>query len=278
MFKRISKKLLTVATRWLNKDLSVADRIALTDFDSLLANIRFADVLLVEGQTRVSSIIRTITMSPWTHAGIYIGPLTGIQDEKLRELILQHYPAQPDEPLVVEALLGRGTVITSLAKYRGEHLRICRPKGLSSDDAHAVVAYSISRLGTEYDVRQLIDLARFLAPYPFIPKRWHSTLFGESKIAKTVCSTMLAEAFASVRFPIRPIFRKTAAGDIRMYRRNFRLYTPSDFDYSPYFEIVKAPIFGQQTQLAYRDLPWEEQDSAETLHDEELQHSAIKLK
>ena len=44
-----------------------------------------------------------------------------------------------------------------------------------------------------------------------------------------------------------------------LYQRNFRLYTPSDFDYSPYFEIIKYPIFELSEQSMYRDLPWSEE-------------------
>ena len=45
-------------------------------------------------------------------------------------------------------------------------------------------------------------------------------------------------------------------GDFRLYRRNPRLLTPKDFDYSPYFDIIKYPYLGLDEVAAYRSLPW----------------------
>ena len=41
-----------------------------------------------------------------------------------------------------------------------------------------------------------------------------------------------------------------------LYRRNPKLCVPSDFDYSPYFEIIKYPFFDFSAQSSYRLLPW----------------------
>jgi len=35
--------------------------------------------------------------------------------------------------------------------------------------------------------------------------------------------------------------------------------TPKDFDYSPYFEIIKHPYLGLDDVAAYRALPWNEE-------------------
>ena len=43
------------------------------DFNRLKYEIRPCDVLLIEGQSRVSQTVRTFTQSPWTHAAFYIG-------------------------------------------------------------------------------------------------------------------------------------------------------------------------------------------------------------
>ena len=40
------------------------------DFDRIRFEIRPADVLLVEGRTRVSDVIKTITQSPWSHSAL----------------------------------------------------------------------------------------------------------------------------------------------------------------------------------------------------------------
>jgi hypothetical protein len=103
------------------------------------------------------------------------------------------------------------------------------------------------------------DLARFMFPYWWIPKRWVSTLFEHNagRPTKTVCSVMMAEAFASVQFPIRPVLHQDENGNLKMYRRNSRLITPSDFDVSPYFDVIKYPILDLDDLAVYRKLPWD---------------------
>src|SRR5690349_7247930 len=41
----------------------------------LLACLRPGDVLLVEGASRVSTVIKYLTQSTWSHAALYVGPL-----------------------------------------------------------------------------------------------------------------------------------------------------------------------------------------------------------
>ena len=257
MIRQLTDRLWQRTTDWLTHE-TPKDDAPPSDFDRLRYEIRFCDVLLVEGRSRVSNIIQSLTLSPWTHAALYIGRLHAIDDPELRELIYRHYPAEPDEQLIIEALLGMGTIVAPLAKYQSEHVRICRPSGISRKDAQSAVAYAASKLGSEYDVRQLLDLARFLFPYKLLPRHWRSSLFGTGSSAKTVCSTMLAEAFANIRFPVRPILRQADSGELTLHDQNVKLYTPSDFDYSPYFDIIKYPVYGIDSPEIYRNLPWED--------------------
>ena len=231
------------------------------DFDRLSFEIRPCDVLLVEGRNRISNIIKTITLSSWTHSALYIGRLHDIEDPELQGLIQRYYDGDVTEQLVIEPLLGQGTVITPLSKYSGDHLRICRPKGLSRQDVQSVINEAANYLGREYDIRQLIDLARFIFPYGVVPRRWRSTLFEHNagEQAKTVCSTMIAEVFAAVHYPVLPVIHRTDDGGLRMYKRNTRLYTPRDFDYSPYFDVIKYPILGFDDIAVYRQLPWDKE-------------------
>ncbi len=244
-------------TEWLVQE---RDRPAmpLCDFAHLAVEIRPGDVLLVEGRSRVSDIIKTITQTIWTHSALYIGRLQDIDDPGLRTLIEKFYQGDPSEQLLIEALLGEGTLIKPLSKYRGEHLRICRPKSLSQQDARHIIGFAAHHLGTEYDFRQMVDLARFMYPYPIVPRRWRSTLFeyhaGVS--TRTVCSSMIAAAFASVNYPVMPLVHRGEDGKLQLYNRNPRLYTPRDFDDSPYFDIIKYPILGLDDLALYRQLPW----------------------
>ncbi len=234
-------------------------KIPLSDFEKLRYELRPGDVLLVEGHSNVSDIIKAVTQSIWTHSFLYIGRLHDIDDPDVRKRIEKYCTCAPDEQLIIESLLGYGTIINTLDQYSGEHLRICRPKGLTRKDAQTVINYAVNQLGTDYNVRYVMDLARFMFPYWWIPKRWVSTLFEHNagRPTKTVCSVMMAEAFASVHFPIRPVLHQDDDGNLTLYRRNTKLITPSDFDYSPYFEIIKYPMLDLDDLAVYRKLPWD---------------------
>tara|TARA_R110002049_G_scaffold182041_2_gene349647 strand:+ start:69227 stop:70090 length:864 start_codon:yes stop_codon:yes gene_type:complete len=232
-----------------------------TNYSRMVYEIRPADVLLVEGRLRVSNVIKIITQSSWSHSALYIGRLYDIQDPEAKARIMQHYDGPPDEPLVIESQLGQGTIVTPLKFYEKLHTRICRPRGISPDDANKVITYATSFLGMAYDVRQLLDLARFLIPWwTFMPRRWHSSLFEHNaqEVTKVVCSSMIASAFASVKFPVLPLIFQDENKKFSLKERNLRLFTPRDFDYSPYFEIIKYPLLGKDDLGFYRKLPWNE--------------------
>jgi hypothetical protein len=262
MFERLHKRVWNAVTDWLNAEPRDSAS-PLSNYDRLRMEIRPADVVLVEGRSRVSNIIKNITLSSWTHAALFIGRLHDIEDINLREYLRYHYRSDPAEPLVIEALLGEGTVVNPLSKYRNFHLRICRPKGLSRSDAALVIRHCIGCIGLDYDVRHLLDLARFLFPYALLPRRWRSCLFQHNSgtPTRTVCSTMIAEAFQSVKFPIMPLLADDTKMRITLRERSAKLFTPRDFDYSPYFEIIKYPMFGFDELAVYRQLPWLTEDA-----------------
>ncbi len=248
-------------TRWLLHEKPPV-RNLLADYHRLCDELKIGDVVLVEGRSRVSDVIKLVTQSPWTHSAIHIGSLNDIEDPELKGLIQEFYQGNPDEKLLIEALLGSGTVVTPVSKYRRDHLRICRPSGLCPGDAKKVAESSIRRLGTGYNVRQLLDLARFFFPWTILPRRWRSSLFEHNAgdPTYTVCSHLIAEAFMSVNYPILPFIDRRDDGSLRFFKRNPRLFTPRDFDYSPYFNIVKYPFLGLDDLGVYRQLPWSASD------------------
>lgn len=229
---------------WLTRRRPIRTSTPLSDFQRLRHEIRPCDVLLVEGRSRVSEVIKLITQSPWSHAALYIGRLHDIEDPLLRDDLRTHYMGPADTQLIIESELGMGTVVRPLTVYEQEHLRICRPRGIDYLKTQKVTRYALSRLGVPYDVRQIFDLARFLFPWFILPRRWRSSLFSTHPGANThtVCSTMIAEAFGSIEFPILPLVKRVEEGGVRLYMRNPKLCTPSDFDYSPYFDIIKYPF------------------------------------
>ncbi|MCU7959915.1 MAG: hypothetical protein KZQ58_07935 [gamma proteobacterium symbiont of Bathyaustriella thionipta] len=241
----------------------------LCDFDRLGYELRPGDVVLIEGRSRIAEVIKQITQSNWTHAALYIGRLYDLNDREMRHNIQQHYQGKPNDQLLLEAELGTGTRIAPLNKYREHHVRICRPHGMTPDDATRVAAYALQHLGSDYDVRHIFDLGRFLFPWSFMPRRWRSSLFQHNagSHTRTVCSCLIAQAFNSIDYPILPFIDRADDGSLRFYKRNPRLFTPRDFDYSPYFEIIKYPFLGLDDIGLYRRMPWHESG---TLHNDEL--------
>jgi len=252
---------------WLTREPPTGNAISLYDYDRLRYEIKPGDVLLVEGRSRVSKVIRYITQSPWSHSALYIGKFHDIEDRELKKIVRQHLPKRENIRLVIESVLGRGTVVMPLSHYRGTHLRLCRPTGLSEEDAWLVVNHAIQALGKPYSVRRILDLFRFLLPWTLLPRRWGSSLFRTStgEIESGICSTLIAECFATVQFPILPLIKynekdeKNGKGgkSVTVIKRNIHLYTPRDFDYSPWFEIIKFPALDPEEQRPYyRRMPW----------------------
>jgi len=116
-----------------------------------------------------------------------------------------------------------------------------------------------------YDVRQLLDLARFMFPYALLPRQWRSSLFQHNAGRPTniVCSSMIARCFQSVNYPMLPLIETDQKDRLKFHKRNFRLFVPTDFDYSPYFKVLKFPAWPLAMKESYRDLPWQEEADKE---------------
>src|SRR5258706_15985079 len=66
--------------RYLSRASHVHGTAVPTDPVKLMACLQPGDVLLVEGQTRVSGAIKYLTQSTWSHAALYVGDVTGLAD------------------------------------------------------------------------------------------------------------------------------------------------------------------------------------------------------
>lgn len=258
MARSLHKRIIKKFVDWLTKDLPPTEPPP-CDFNRLKYEVRPGDVILVEGRSRISKIIRSITQSPWTHAALYIGRLHDIDDPRLRKLVMTHMKKRENVRLVIEGIFGVGNIVSPLSYYRHYHIRICRPIGLTPSDSELVIAYAIKSLGKPYNVRHLFDLARFMLPWSILPRRWGSSLFktpsGEPD--SSICSSLIADAFTAVEFPILPFLKIDETTGFELVHRNPHLFTPKDFDYSPYFEIIKYPLFNPNEPLPYyRRLPW----------------------
>jgi len=245
---------------WLNREIGdYFYDVPMTSYSRMCEELRVGDVLLIEGRSRISRIIKTITISPWTHSAIYIGRIDEIKDGALQNRIAEHFSGRHNEMLLLESLLGMGTIVRPVSTYEGEHIRICRPKIASLEERYKVISYAVEQLGYEYDVRHILDLARFFFPFSIMPRRWRSSLFRfqPRQHTKNVCSYLLAEAFASIQYPVLPVVDIDDEGKYKLYLRNAKLLTPRDFDYSPYFEIIKYPLFYIDELQPCQNLPWD---------------------
>lgn len=247
MFSAIGKAL----ARFLTEPNPRYRPLATSDPEQLRAVLRPGDVLLVEGNTRLSTAIKYLTQSTWSHAALYVGVISGVAGE------------DPEPRVLIEADIVKGVWAVPLSAYSGMHTRICRPVGISHSDIQRVVDFLVASLGKTYDLKNVIDLARYLLPTPPVPTRWRRKLlyFGSGEPTKAICSTLIAEAFQTIHYPILPHRRIQPAPTDNCYdcvqetysMRHYSLFTPRDFDVSPYFQVVKPTL---AADFDYRAMHW----------------------
>ncbi len=215
MLRFLSKLLI----KWLTMPSTANDR-PTHPYHLLAKTIKPGDVLLVEGKQRISTAIKYLTQSNWSHSALCV-----------------------DKELLIEADLQKGVILVPLDKYKSFHTRICRPHGTTEEDITTIISYAKEMLGHTYDIKNIFDLLRYLFPTPPIPTalRRKVLAFGSGDPTKAICSSMIALSYQTVRYPIIP-FVKDIKGKIHYTTRHHSLITPSDFDRSPYFDIIKPTI------------------------------------
>jgi hypothetical protein len=277
---------------YLLEPLPSYERRARNDLAALESGLRKGDVILVEGDQRVSAVIRYLTQSCWSHAGLYVG------DELLRrggeraDWARDHFGDEAAH-LMVEAL-PRGVQIGPVAKYVDFNLRICRPHKLRQEHCAVLMDDAVASIGWHYDLRNVFDLARYMIPVSVVPPRWRVAAlhFGSGEPTEVICSSLIARLFHKVRFPILPtvtypegsedaprrqiarrIFGQPSQDFTGLFRmRHPTLITPRDFDLSPYFDIVKLnPI--ARGDFDYRRIQWADDDVA-AVHETQRSPSA----
>lgn len=247
-------------------------RYVFNDPERLKSRIRPGDVVLVDGDQRVSQVVKYLTMSAWSHAGIFVGSRF-LRDPRDRAAMRRRFGKEA-RYLIVEALLDQGVVVSPLVKYIDFNIRVCRPVGLTKEDIERVLDHVVARVGYNYDRRNIFDLFRYLLPVHLIPTRLREDAlhFGSGRDTETICSSLLAEAFAQVGFSILPLHirrrvskrgalrQKIFGRPTRMVRSGFlkarhpSLCVPQDFDLSPHFDVVK---FNARQPIAF---PYEREE------------------
>lgn len=229
-----------------------------TDSVTLRKVLKPADILLVEGNQRISNAIKYLTQSTWSHAAIYVD--NAVNDAEIND----------EQKCLVEADLNEGIIAVPLSKYARFNTRICRPVNLADNDRQKVIHYVVKRIGQYYDIKNVIDLMRYLLPNPPVPVRWRRRMLslGSGDPTRAICSTLIAQAYQSVQYPILPTikmekrpkgwFIKSHIEKEILHIRHHSLFAPRDFDISPYFEIVKPTLV---KGFNYKKLVWEEIDT-----------------
>jgi hypothetical protein len=251
--------------RFLTREVRSYQRRIPNNLENLKKHIRPGDVLLVEGKSRVAQIIKYVTQSSWSHSTIYVGEHAvregGPHAERFRALY-----GEEARHLVIEADLEHGVFPVPLAKYVDYNVRVCRPYCLTDEDRDRVVDEVVSHIGDQYDRRQLVDLGRYLTPFHLLPGRWRRKAFfsGQSDSRAVICSSLIAQAFLGVRYPILPVLPGSVGEEkadglypwgTRIRSPHPRLVLPRDFDLSPYFRIVKFNSV-EEGPFEYQRLEW----------------------
>lgn len=238
---------------YLNKASDRYRSFSSSDPEKLRPLLEPCDILLFEGNKRISTAIKYLTQSTWSHAAMYVGDALHqtTEDGKRKSLI--------------EADFSEGVIGVPLSKYADLNVRICRAVDLRKDDSEKIVRFMVSAIGMAYDTENVIDLMRYLIPTPPVPARWRRQLLalGSGDPTRAICSSLIAQAFQSVRYPILPEITLVGShGPFGEYNehlihhiRHHSLFTPRDFDLSPYFEVIKPTLVND---FDYTELKWDE--------------------
>ena len=247
----------TSLARYLSRPIASYRPLATSAPEALDSALRPGDVLLVEGDTRIATAVKYVTQSTWSHAALCLGrgAVAGMD---------------PRANVLIEADLVEGIRIVPVELYSRHHTRICRPEGLSAADLETIKDRALQRLGHRYDLKNVVDLLRYLLPTPPVPSRLRRRMLvlGSGQPTRAICSTFIAQLFQDVRYPILPTVQRRPTGECNTCYdevhsiRHHSLYAPRDFDVSPYFRIVKPTL---EAGFDHRKMRWESEGAEKAL-------------
>ena len=231
VFSRISSVFLGFRSRLINalalylaRPLKHYGASAIADPQSLSATLRPGDVLLTQGNTRMAALVRRITGSPWSHVSMYVGPLED----------------GPDPRCIVEADVAAGVRAIPLSELKGLHVRVLRPASLRDADRRRLADWVVGRIGDGYDLALAWALARRLLRLSSTSRLPPAPSAPAQRATRFICSSLLAQAFVLIGYPILPAHLGVRAAGIADYR----YVTPRDFESAAMFEVVRTPSVG----------------------------------
>lgn len=266
---------------WLTEPIPAYEQRVWNDPHALRRVIRKGDIVLVEGDNRISVVIKYLTQSSWSHAALYVGDELLRQGGELAERTRREFGGDAEQ-LVVEAL-PRGVLVAPLSKYIDYNIRIARPHRLRPEHLKVILAQAIAAQGWHYDLRNVLDLLRYLLPAKIVPHRFRRDAlhFGSGQPTEVICSSLLGRLFGDVGFPVIPqvdfpdasfidgrrsgLLSRVLGHESEHFTGLFRmrhptLLTPRDFDLSPYFEIVKFNVI-ESGAFDYERIQWADPDA-----------------
>ena len=262
---------------YLTRPLPDYERRGVNDPRALKAHVRKGDVILVEGDQRVSAIIRYLTQSSWSHSALYIGAELLDRGGEQAAWAREHFGDEATH-LVVEAL-PEGVSAAPLVKYIDSNVRLCRPHRLRAEHLEVILDDALAAVGWRYDVRNILDLAFYLVLVSLFPSRYRRDVprLGSGTATEVICTSLLGRLFQKVRFAVLPsvtfpdgvyprhlpprlssltLLRRARSPYVGVFRQlHHTLLTPRDFDLSPYFDIVKFNVI-EQWGFDYQKIEW----------------------
>jgi Permuted papain-like amidase enzyme, YaeF/YiiX, C92 family len=270
----LRNKIFDTAARVLTKPRGNYARLLTNDPENLRRGLKPGDVILVDGDQRVSEVIKYLTQSSWSHSVLYIGDeLLKRYPSERRAMEVRH--GRDAQHMFLEALVEEGVTASPLSKYADFNLRVCRPVSLRPDDLRRILDEVLAQIGQHYDVKNLLDLARYFFPVTLIPRRLRrrALQFGSGVTTQVICSSLIGRAFQNVGYPILPatapgatpapryrlrdrLLRRSPPPYATLFRRQLpALITPRDFDLSPYFAVMKSHLV-EADGFDYRRIQW----------------------
>src|SRR5258708_23666361 len=94
-----------VIARYLERPVQGYEPFTFSDPVALRKSLEPGDVLLVEGNSHISRVIKYLTQSTWSHASLYVGPVEGTNTHESKPHVL------------IDAEIGPAAVSTPLSTY-----------------------------------------------------------------------------------------------------------------------------------------------------------------
>lgn len=250
----ITSFLRKIILKKLEKQKQRYEQRAYNNLSKLYSVIRPGDVVLVEGRSDMSRLIKLFSNSHWSHAAMYVGKALINSDHKEGDSYLKRYGEDANH-MLVEAFTEKGVIATPLKKYKDYNIRLCRPYGILESDLRHVIEQVTGSLGMRYDDQNVTAIAFMALQALWRPpsKNTSRACLGNCNNFQVICSGMIAQAFQSVGYPIVPALLPQSPKDAfnennpyggGLIMRHYTQITPRDFDLSPNFEVIKYNIKG----------------------------------